>query len=43
MWNTLVKVSDHYGTYLRCYRRVNLNNVIFHENLTFDLTNKVKC
>ena len=33
-----MKVSDRYDTYLRRYERVNLKNVIFRENLTFDLT-----
>ena len=34
----LVKVSDRYDTYVRRYERVNLKNVMVHENLTFDLT-----
>ena len=33
-----MKVSDRYDTYLRHYERVKLKNVIFRENLTFDLT-----
>ena len=33
-----MKVSDRYGTYFRRYERVNKKNVIFRENLTFDLT-----
>ena len=32
------EVSDHYDTYLRRYERVKPKNVIFRENLTFDLT-----
>ena len=34
----LVKVSDRYDTHLRRYECVNPKNVIFRENLTFDLT-----
>ena len=33
-----MKVSGRYGTYLRRYESVKLRNVIFRENLTFDLT-----
>ena len=33
-----MKVSDRYDTYLRRYERVKPKNVIFRENLTFDLT-----
>ena len=33
-----MKVSDRYDTYLRRYVRVKPKNVIFRENLTFDLT-----
>ena len=36
--NTLAKVSDRYDTCLRRYKRVKAKNVIFRENLTFDLT-----
>ena len=34
----MVKVSDRYDAYVRRYERVKPKNVIFRENLTFDLT-----
>ena len=33
-----MKVSDRYDTYLRRYERLMIKDVIFRENLTFELT-----